>query len=128
MFTLVIEERERILVLTFQERLEDYKLRPWRSRSWRQSWRAPIHDHPQGAKLIPWKPSAKLEFARRSKTSELRILSEPGQDWRLLPIEQRESWRLQMPAAQYVLVCIYKIIIVFCSNNHFVCPCIYLSR
>jgi hypothetical protein len=54
--------------------------------------------------MKPWKLSSKLELTRRLKTALFTLMPEPGQEWRLLPKEERERWRLQMPAAQYFLV------------------------
>lgn len=86
-----------------QERLLDHQLRPWR-RSFQQSWRAPLHHHPDPKSMKPRKLSSKLELTRRLKTALFTLMPEPGQEWRLLPKEERERWRLQMPAAQFFLV------------------------
>lgn len=92
-----------------QEKLLEGQMYPWR-RSFRQSWRPPEHNHPEDYSKRPFKNSKKIEFPNRLKTAPFMIMPEPSQEYKLLPIEERESWRLQMPAAQFVLVQIFQII------------------
>lgn len=52
----------------------------------------------------------------RLKTTLFSLMPEPGQDWRLLPKEEQEAWRLQMPAGQFILVPVSSLILAQISQ------------
>ena len=86
-----------------QEKILEGQMYPWR-RSFRQSWRPPIHDHHENYPKRPFKRAAKMGFPAQFKIASFTLMPEPGQDYKLLPIEKQQAWRLQMPAGQFVLV------------------------
>lgn len=86
-----------------QEKILEGQMYPWR-RSFRQSWRPPVHDHPEEYSNRPFKPAIKMGFPAELKTAPYTIMPMGGQEYKLKPIEEQQVWRLQMPAGQFILV------------------------